>query len=70
RQRVAIARSLIKKPKVLVLDEPTNALDDAAQRKMAQELALLKPSTTLIVITHRPEIFEEPDQIVDFEARA
>ncbi|WP_299202194.1 peptidase domain-containing ABC transporter [uncultured Tateyamaria sp.] len=70
RQRIAIARSLIKKPKVLVLDEPTNALDDAAQRKMAKELARLKPTTTLIVITHRPEIFEDPDQIVDFEALA
>ena len=68
RQRIAIARSLLKKPKVLILDEPTSALDDAAQRRMADELAQLKPTTTLIIITHRPEVFHDPDQIIDFEA--
>ena len=68
RQRIAIARSLLQKPKVLILDEPTSALDDAAQRSMATQLKALKSSTTLIIITHRPEIFQKPDQIVDLEA--
>lgn len=67
RQRIAIARSLLKKPKVLILDEPTSALDDVAQRKMAEELELLKATTTLIIITHRPDLFGRPDQIVNFE---
>lgn len=68
RQRVAIARSLIKAPKVVILDEPTSALDGDAQRRMALEMQKLKQETTLIIITHNPDIFENPDQIIDFEA--
>lgn len=68
RQRVAIARSLIKAPKVVILDEPTSALDGDAQRRMALEMHKLKQETTLIIITHNPDIFENPDQIIDFEA--
>lgn len=67
RQRIAIARSLLKKPKVIILDEPTSALDDTAQRKMAEEIERLKVTTTLIIITHRMDVFKQPDQIVDFE---
>jgi subfamily B ATP-binding cassette protein HlyB/CyaB len=67
RQRIAIARSLLKKPKVIILDEPTSALDDVAQKKMAEELERLKATTTLIIITHRPDVFGQPDQIIDFE---
>lgn len=67
RQRIAIARSLLKKPKVIILDEPTSALDDVAQRKMAEELERLKATTTLIIITHRPDVFGQPDQVIDFE---
>lgn len=68
RQRVAIARSLIKAPKVIILDEPTSALDGEAQRCMAVEMQKLKHEVTLIIITHNPDIFENPDQVVDFEA--
>lgn len=68
RQRVAIARSLIQRPKVLILDEPTSALDAAAQRRMARELQGLKCETTLVIITHSPDLFENPDQVIDFEA--
>ena len=67
RQRIAIARSLLKKPKVIILDEPTSALDNVAQKKMAEELERLKATTTLIIITHRPDVFGQPDQIIDFE---
>ncbi len=68
RQRVAIARSLIRRPKVLILDEPTSALDAAAQKRMARELQELKGETTLIIITHSPDLFNNPDQVIDFEA--
>lgn len=67
RQRIAIARSLLRKPKVIILDEPTSALDDAAQRQMVDELERLKSEATVIVITHRPDVFGKPDQVVDFE---
>lgn len=68
RQRVAIARALVRRPKVIILDEPTSALDAAAQRLMAAELRALKSEATLIIITHSPDIFADPDQVVDFEA--
>jgi subfamily B ATP-binding cassette protein HlyB/CyaB len=66
RQRVAIARALVRRPKVIILDEPTSALDAAAQARMAQELQALKSEATLIIITHSPDLFVDPDQIVDF----
>lgn len=69
RQRIAIARSLLFRPKVIILDEPTSALDAKAQQKMAQELHALKAEATVIIITHTPETFENPDQIVDFGAQ-
>lgn len=70
RQRVAIARSILMRPRVLVLDEPTSALDEEAQAEMASNLVELKQSTTIIVITHRPGVFEAVDQIVDFGSDA
>ena len=68
RQRVAIARALVRRPKVIILDEPTSALDSAAQRLMSAELQALKSEATLIIITHNPDVFVGPDQVVDFEA--
>ncbi|MBO6792099.1 MAG: peptidase domain-containing ABC transporter [Dinoroseobacter sp.] len=68
RQRVAIARSLLCRPKVIILDEPTSALDTTAQQQMAQELKALKTEATVIIITHTPEVFADPDQVVDFGA--
>lgn len=65
RQRIAIARSILMQPKVLVLDEPTSALDENAQNQFARSLIELKASTTVIVITHRPDVFESVDQVVD-----
>lgn len=68
RQRLAIARSMIGNPKIIILDEPTSALDGEAQRRMALEMQKLRQESTLIIITHNPDIFENPDQVVDFEA--
>jgi subfamily B ATP-binding cassette protein HlyB/CyaB len=68
RQRIAIARSLAMQPKVLILDEPTSALDAAAQATMAREIRALTPETTVVVITYRPDVFPEPDHVIDFEA--
>ena len=68
RQRIAMARSLLNDPKVLILDEPTSALDNVAQNRMVQEIENLKAQMTIVVITHRPDVFASPDQVVDFEA--
>jgi len=68
RQRIAMARSLLHNPKVLVLDEPTSALDGVAQRQMVEEIESLRDQMTVIVITHRPDVFTGADQVIDFEA--
>lgn len=68
RQRIALARSLLRNPKVLILDEPTSALDGVAQSLMVNELHKLQQQMTLIVITHNPAIFKDPAQVIDFES--
>ena len=67
RQRIAVARTLLHHPKVLILDEPTSALDSAAQSEMVKEIEALRNKMTVIVITHRPDVFAGPDQVIDFE---
>ncbi len=64
RQRVAIARALLRRPQILILDEPTSALDKASQAALVSELAALRARMTLVIITHSPELFPDPDQII------
>ncbi len=68
RQRIALARSLLNRPQVLILDEPTSALDATAQAQMVTQIEGLTEKMTVIVITHRPDVFAAPDQVIDFEA--
>ena len=53
RQRLAIARSLYKKPSLIILDEATSALDDATQEKVMESIRGFLIDTTIIQITHR-----------------
>jgi ATP-binding cassette subfamily B protein len=68
RQRIAIARALLRHPKVLVLDEPTAALDAAAEKSISESLAGLIRGQTAIVITHRHSLAEIADQVITLEA--
>ncbi len=67
RQRVSIARSLLRKPKVLILDEPTSALDDKSQQLLVESIEKLIESTTVVVITHRPQSYSNSARVIDFE---
>ena len=64
KQRIAIARALIKKPRILILDEATSALDSESESKFQVELDNLKGKMTIIVISHRLCTIKDCDQIV------
>ena len=68
RQRISIARSLMRKPKVIILDEPTSALDDKSQQLLVESIERLAVSTTVIVITHRPQSYSDKANIIDFSS--
>ena len=66
RQRVAIARSLVNDPSLLLADEPTGNLDSAAQDKILDLFAELQQKTqvTLIVVTHDPQVAESARRVI------
>lgn len=68
RQRISIARALLRRPKVLVLDEPTASLDAAAEKSISESLAGLIRGQTAIIITHRPSLAEIADQVITLDS--
>jgi ATP-binding cassette, subfamily B, bacterial len=64
RQRIALARALLRNPSVLILDEPTSALDPETERLVAQNLRQSLSGRTVIVITHRPALAEIADTVL------
>jgi ATP-binding cassette subfamily B protein len=64
RQRIALARALLRRPRVLILDEPTSALDGEMEKQIAVSLRAAMRGGTLIVITHRPALAEIAGAII------
>ncbi|MCY4111824.1 MAG: ABC transporter ATP-binding protein [Chloroflexi bacterium] len=64
RQRIAIARALLRDPRLLILDEATASLDAATEQDLRRALASSRRGRTLIVVTHRIESVMGADRIV------
>ena len=64
KQRICIARALLKKPKVLILDDSTSAVDTATEARIREELSEKLPDMTKIIIAQRISSVRHADQIV------
>lgn len=62
-QRIGIARAFYKQPQILILDEPTNSLDQENENKIIDTLKKLKGNVTMIIVSHR----EEPLKLSDIK---
>ncbi len=67
RQRIALARALLRDPRILILDEPTSALDSASEAAVTGELMNVLRGRTSILITHRMSLAELADMVVVLE---
>lgn len=64
RQRIALARAILRKPKILILDESTSQIDMASEIQIRETLQSMKGAMTIIIITHREALIELADQVV------
>jgi len=63
KQRLALARTLVGKPKIIILDDCTSALDSRTEAALWERLHEVLPDMTAIVISHRPDTLERADRI-------
>jgi len=67
RQRLVLARALARRPALLILDEATASLDSATARDLIKRLSVIAHSTTVIAISHQPEVIRIADQVLFLE---
>lgn len=70
RQRIALARALLRKPELLILDEVTAALDGSNESAVMQTVRELRGACTILILGHRTALLELADQIVDLGEHA
>jgi ATP-binding cassette subfamily C protein len=67
RQRLALARALLRSPQLLVLDEATSALDSECERDVLARLRTIRPAPTIVLIAHRTENLALCDGLIRLE---
>jgi ATP-binding cassette subfamily B protein len=70
RQRIAVARALLRNPRVLILDEATSALDACSEAVVQDALERLAKGRTTFIITHRPAVLRHASQILTLDKGA
>ncbi|MBO8202562.1 ABC transporter ATP-binding protein [Streptomyces smyrnaeus] len=70
RQRLALARSLLTDPEVLILDEPTSAVDSHTEARIARELVKLRSGRTTVVFSSSPLLLDRADRVVFVDGSA
>ncbi|HRD55272.1 MAG TPA: ABC transporter ATP-binding protein [Parachlamydiaceae bacterium] len=66
-QRLAIARALVKKAPILIMDEATSSLDNVSENKIKEAIKELKGEVTQVIIAHRLSTIEDADKIIYLE---
>jgi len=64
-QRLALARALLRRAPVLLLDDVTSAVDAGTERALLDRLRDWAPGTTIVVATSRPTVAEWADRVID-----
>lgn len=67
KQRICIARALIRKPKILILDDSTSAVDSDTEQKIRAGLASVLKDTTVLIITQRLNTMQSADRVIVLE---
>jgi ATP-binding cassette subfamily B protein len=68
RQRIALARALLRDPSILIMDEPSSALDPASEAAITSVFSRVLRGRTAILITHRMSLVEKADMVVVLDA--
>jgi ATP-binding cassette subfamily C protein RsaD len=64
RQRIGLARTVFRRPPIVVLDEPNANLDATGEQALAQTIAAIKPTTTVVFVTHKTNLLGLADKIL------
>jgi ABC-type multidrug transport system fused ATPase/permease subunit len=67
KQRIGIARALVRKPKILIIDEATNGLDKNTEKKIFEDLKVISKDLSIIVISHNPQIWNYCNKLFEMK---